>query len=212
MAICACGCGESFDLKEGSQRRYLNGHQFRVPENRERFLAGKRRNIAVPPPDYPTHGFCLCGCGQKTPISTLNRPKDQVYVGFPIRYIRGHNPNAKGPDDSSFIGRRMHSQGYWMVYAPNHPAAWKAGSYRGYVPEHRLVWEQTNGRSLNPLEHVHHINGDRADNRPENLVALSASEHRRLHRAHDNITDETRRKLSEAARRAWADGRMRKPS
>lgn len=51
-----------------------------------------------------------------------------------------------------------------------------------YVPEHRLLMEQHLGRKLIRGEHVHHLNGDKQDNRLENLVVMGWREHGLLHK------------------------------
>jgi len=51
--------------------------------------------------------------------------------------------------------------------------------------EHRLVMEKHLGRKLEIKEYIHHINGDKTDNRIDNLVIMTASEHTSLHRNSD---------------------------
>lgn len=46
-----------------------------------------------------------------------------------------------------------------------------------WMPEHKLVAEQKIGRELEPGEAVHHINGVRDDNRPENLYVCRDNRH-----------------------------------
>jgi hypothetical protein len=93
--------------------------------------------------------FCSRKCEAE---SRIKRPLDRMHNGKPAVLDRN---------------------GYVRVYEPDHPRATKAG----WQFEHRLIVEQRLGRYLERHEHVHHVNGKKDDNRPENLIVMDELEH-----------------------------------
>jgi hypothetical protein len=69
-------------------------------------------------------------------------------------------------------GRIINKDGYVEIYSPNHPNRKK---HTHYILEHRLVIEEHLGRTLLRTEVVHHVNGDKQDNRIENLELFGSN-------------------------------------
>jgi len=88
--------------------------------------------------------FCSHSCAQK------NKP------------VRENSPKWKG-------GRSRDREGYvWLNVGPEYPGAVRRG-HIWVIKEHRKVMAEVLGRPLTRRENVHHLNGVKDDNRPENL-------------------------------------------
>lgn len=79
--------------------------------------------------------------------------------------------------------RIIGTEGYMMVrVGKSHPLA----DSKGYAYEHDLIFVAAIGYSSmwhTPNTTLHHLNGDRLDNRLENLTLISIAEHHRIHAA-----------------------------
>jgi len=83
----------------------------------------------------------------------------------------GRTPWNKG------LGGKIIKHGYFLIKMSQHPYA----NSMGYVREHRLVMEKETGRYLLVGEVVHHINGNKLDNRLKNLKLYSSN------KEHENV-------------------------
>lgn len=89
---------------------------------------------------------------------------------------------VKGPAHPTWKGgKQIDRDGYIRLYLPDHPWPRKGG----YVLEHVAVMELHISRRIKAGEVVHHINGNRQDNRLGNLELMSAGAHSAHHRSLD---------------------------
>lgn len=102
-----------------------------------------------------------------------------------------------GRNNPCWSGGRIVLAGYVFLYCPDHPTV--QGKRKKYVQEHRLVMEEHLGRLLLPGEVIHHRNGNKQDNRLENLELFeNHSRHVSREQKGRRLSPETKRRISES--------------
>ncbi len=152
---------------------FRNGGQKRLPHETPQ----ARRRQAEIRRRYES-GEGLQEIGDDLGISFTTARIDLIRAGGQTKAMRGEvfEPR-RGADNHQWKGGvHLNKEGYVMVWiGPDHPMAVMRPARTSYVFEHRLAMAEEIGRPLLQGETVHHVNGDKTDNRIENLQLRSGS-------------------------------------
>lgn len=156
--------------------------------------------------DEIPYGYCHCGCGQKTSISTFNDSRNGYKKGEPKRFINHHQVKKERKSKicvicgKVFIPAKANRQmtqltcsgkcrnAYTSIKTSQKRSEKLKGRGEGKTypkhmgrHEHRAVMEEIIGRPLLPDEVVHHKDGNKNNNSPENLELMKRTEHSSIH-------------------------------
>ena len=156
------------------------------------------------------YGYCQCGCGRKTNVPKRSS-KDKGWVkGVPMPFLRGHYQKKYGIPEHQ---RRLLSKSRTCSNNPNykggiyfdkHHGRWMIRCRDGSTVQYAVA-VATNKYGRPPSkeldEIVHHIDGNKTNDNPDNLVILTRVEHQALHAKDPLRKKASKEKLREAGRK-----------
>ena len=119
----------------------------------------------------------------------MRKPKEIEFQNRSLARRREKSSNWNG-------GKVTTYKGYVQILCPGHHRA----DTSGYVMEHILVFEKATGLQVPRNCVIHHLNGDKKDNRIENLCLMERGAHTILHHTGKKRSEETRKKISDKAK------------
>ena len=147
------------------------------------------------------YGYCHCGCGQKTELCIRTNKRQGRIAGEPLRFIAGHQtrnqprPGVPRFDSANQCYRIPISETVDTLVSPEDFEAvnkhrWHLGRGNGYAyridrmrgGQRGVLLHRALMGKLPPGVEVDHINGNKLDNRRENLRIANSSQNSANHR------------------------------
>src|SRR3989304_5996463 len=172
MKVCECGCKTKIPKinKKGKLARFAHGHNNRGVK----WSVNVKDKVSSSLKKWYKNVDSSLLKDRYIKISNSNKGKSATRGSFKTdhkTWNKGKIGYLAGEQNSNWKGGKALMNGYWFIRID-----------RGvYKKRSRIEMETHLGKKLSSHDIVHHINGDKADDRIENLQLMTRKEHINLH-------------------------------